>query len=133
MRHLSASPTPEDRLCVELIKARGLRSVNLRPTRPFTSPSGMAPKKVKGTKMAKVAEAMKKKALAESSNLGVPLVVLEPQPVDGGAIADLAYTEHTSESPSTEPSRKRLREVSVPAPPLCLPKCAKPWTFEPTF
>ncbi|KDP35346.1 hypothetical protein JCGZ_10987 [Jatropha curcas] len=83
---------------------------------------GMAPKKVKGTKKAKVVEAIKKNVAAESSNLGVPLVVLDPQPVDGGATADSTYTKHASESPSTKPSRKRLREVSIPAPPPLPPQ-----------
>ncbi|KDP31627.1 hypothetical protein JCGZ_14852 [Jatropha curcas] len=78
----------------ELIKARGLVCVNLRqviaegyptcsssgPMRPNPSIHEMAPKKSKSSKMAKVAEAMKKKAATEGSGKEVPSVVPDTQP-----------------------------------------------------
>ncbi|KDP46947.1 hypothetical protein JCGZ_07964 [Jatropha curcas] len=64
------------------MKAKGLRSVNLRqviaegypvrspsrPIRPCPSSFEMAPKKAKASKMAKIAEAIKKKAKESRSD-----------------------------------------------------------------
>ncbi|KDP25974.1 hypothetical protein JCGZ_22704 [Jatropha curcas] len=105
MRHLLASPTPEDQQYVDLIKARGLRSVNLRqviaesypiyspsgPLRPHPSPSGMVAKKVKA--------------------------ILDRQSIEGGATSEPTQADHTPISPSIELSRKRPRKVSILIPP----------------
>ncbi|KDP38302.1 hypothetical protein JCGZ_05188 [Jatropha curcas] len=121
MRHLPASPTPKDQQHVDLIKARGLRSVNLRqviaesysvysptrPLRPHPSPSGMASKKVKVSKMSKVAEAMKRKVEVEASDKGVPLMILDPQSIKGGAASEFTQANHTPISSSIESSKKR--------------------------
>ncbi|KDP35369.1 hypothetical protein JCGZ_10353 [Jatropha curcas] len=48
------------------------------PIRPNPTLTGMAPKKTKSSKMAKVAEAMKKQAAADSSRKEVPPAMLDP-------------------------------------------------------
>ncbi|KDP45976.1 hypothetical protein JCGZ_11879 [Jatropha curcas] len=63
--HLPASPTPEDlRLC-GVDKGHRINICGLE--------AGMAPKKAKGSKMAEIAKAKKKKAKESRSNQGLPL------------------------------------------------------------
>ncbi|KDP27455.1 hypothetical protein JCGZ_19816 [Jatropha curcas] len=133
MHCLSPLPTLEDRQCVDLIKVRGLRSVNLRqviakgylvhspsgPIRPRRSHIEKAPKKAKASKMAKIAKAMKKKARESRSDQGAPLVIVDPLAKNTSVVSEPAHVEFPPTSQSTELSRKRPREVAVPlSPPL---------------
>ncbi|KDP37764.1 hypothetical protein JCGZ_06443 [Jatropha curcas] len=68
----------------------------------------MAPKKVKSSKVSKVAKAMKKKTEVESFNKRAPLLVLDPPTTDVGAVSKFVNVERGLLSPSTEPNRKRL-------------------------
>ncbi|KDP29472.1 hypothetical protein JCGZ_19301 [Jatropha curcas] len=77
----------------------------------------MAPKKAKASKMSKIDEAMKKKSKAERSDKETPLVVLDPPMDNVGTASEFVHVEHAPLSPSTGPSRKRLREVNVLVPP----------------
>ncbi|KDP46009.1 hypothetical protein JCGZ_14916 [Jatropha curcas] len=73
LRRQLASPTLYDEVCVVMIKARGLRSVDLKqvitegyltssPNSTIIPNPGMAPKKAKSSKIMNVAEAMRKQA-----------------------------------------------------------------------
>ncbi|KDP27107.1 hypothetical protein JCGZ_22039 [Jatropha curcas] len=105
MLHLPTSLTPKDQKCVDLIKTRGLRSMNLRQvivmSYPVYSPTGPLRPHPSAS-----AEAMKRKAKEGSSDKGVQLVILDPQSVEGGAASEPTQTDHTPMSPSTERARK---------------------------
>ncbi|KDP23834.1 hypothetical protein JCGZ_27123 [Jatropha curcas] len=121
LRHLLASLTPYDRICVDLIKARGLAAVNLRSVIAV----GMAPKKTKSSKMAKVAEAMKKQAAADSLGKEVPPTVPNPQPTKTEAILGGSHSKPTHLSPTTEPYWKGRREESILGPPPMPPRAGE--------
>ncbi|KDP46448.1 hypothetical protein JCGZ_12931 [Jatropha curcas] len=115
---------------MELIKAKGLGYVNLRqviaegyptcypsgPMRPNPPFSEMVPKKSKSSKMAKVIEAMKKKAIAGISGKEAPSVVLDTQPIKVDAAVGVTHSEQPPSSPPVELLRKGQREVRVPVP-----------------
>ncbi|KDP26980.1 hypothetical protein JCGZ_22096 [Jatropha curcas] len=80
--------------------------------RPNPSPS-----EGEDLKMAQIAEVMKKKAGSDRSDKGAPLVIIDPPADNAGVVSEPANVELPPTSPSTELSKKRLRELSVPAPP----------------
>ncbi|KDP36491.1 hypothetical protein JCGZ_09499 [Jatropha curcas] len=77
----------------------------------------MDPKKMKSSKKAKVAEAMKKKARGEGLEKEVPLVVLDHQLSEAEAIFGASHSELPPSSPLPKPRRKRQREVPILVPP----------------
>ncbi|KDP29879.1 hypothetical protein JCGZ_18454 [Jatropha curcas] len=60
-----------------------------------------------GSKMAKVAEVMKRKVVAESSEKEVPLVVPDTQSTEAGIVAGATHSELPPLSSTSEPPRKR--------------------------
>ncbi|KDP33300.1 hypothetical protein JCGZ_13087 [Jatropha curcas] len=83
LRHLPASPTPYDRLCMDLIKAKRF---------------GNGYQKAKSSKMAMAAEAMRKKAAIKFSEREMPSMVLDIQRTKAGTVVDgysrLPPTQH---------------------------------------
>ncbi|KDP22007.1 hypothetical protein JCGZ_03112 [Jatropha curcas] len=77
----------------------------------------MAPKKSKSTKMAKVTEAIKKKAAAKGSGKDVPSVVPDTQLIGIDTSTGATQSELPPLSPTAEPPRKRQREAPIPTPP----------------
>ncbi|KDP24696.1 hypothetical protein JCGZ_26504 [Jatropha curcas] len=76
----------------------------------------MVLKKSKSSKIAKVIEAMKKKAVAGISGNEAPSVVPDTQPIKVDAVVGVTHCKQPPLSPLVEPLRKRQREVRVPVP-----------------